>query len=220
MQIIKFNINNSYTFVNRNPSFTDKKYCLTNLPKMSDKEIIKAIRKGYNEKPIKQLYLEYPKVKALILKSGGTALIAQEIFNDSLVLLIEKIQNPSFELTSKLTTYLYGVNRFLMKNELRKQQKHNHTLEWNDTLTLNQEELDYDFEKEKQLTRLEKVLEVISEKCKQIFRLFYYQKENMKFIAEKLGFSSESSAKTQKYKCIEKASKIAMEMSHPKLQKN
>jgi len=77
---------------------------------MTDKEIIKSIRKGKNEKPIKQLYLEYPKIKSLILKSGGTEELAQEIFNDSLVLLIEKISSPKFELTSKMTTYLYAYS--------------------------------------------------------------------------------------------------------------
>ena len=187
---------------------------------MTDKEIIKAIRKGKNEKPIRQLYQEFPKIKSLVIQSGGTKELAQEIFNDSLVLLIEKIQQPNFELTAKMTTYLYGINRFLMKNELRKQKKFNYELEWNDTLILNQEDLAYDFEKEKQLTRLEKILDTISDKCKQIFRLFYYQKENMATIAQKLGFGSVNSAKTQKYKCIEKASKIALEMNHSKLQKS
>jgi len=179
---------------------------------MTDKEIIKAIRKGKNEKPIRQLYKEFPKVRALILKSGGTEIMAEELFNDSLVLLIEKVQNPKFELTSKMTTYLYGVNRFLMKNELRKQNKHNYDLEWSDTLILSEEDLGYDFEKEEKLSYLEKILDTISEKCKQILRLFYYQKETMESIAKQLEFSSVNSAKTQKYKCIEKASKIAKQM--------
>ncbi len=187
---------------------------------MTDQEIIQAIRKGRNEKPIKQLYKEFPKIKKLILQSGGSNELAQEIFNDSLVLLIEKIRSPKFELTSKMTTYLYGINRFLMKNALRKQKKFNYELEWNDTLILNQEDLAYDYEKEKQLTRLEKILDTISEKCKQIFRLFYYQRENMESIARKLGFGSVNSAKTQKYKCIEKASKIALEMTQNHLQKS
>jgi RNA polymerase sigma factor (sigma-70 family) len=180
---------------------------------MNDQQIIKAIRSGENQKPIKQLYKEFPKVKTLILKSGGSADIAQEIFNDSLVLLIEKLQQPDFELTSKLTTYLYGINRFLMKNELRKQNKTNYDLEWSDTLIISQEDLEYDFEKEEKLNYLEKVLDTISEKCKQIFRLFYYQKESMESIAKRLEFSSVNSAKTQKYKCIEKASKIAQQMT-------
>ena len=179
---------------------------------MKDQEIIELIRQGKNEKPVKVLYKEFPKVKSLILKSGGTAEMAEEIFNDSLVLLLEKVYQPKFELTSKLSTYLYGINRFLLKNELRKQNKNNHDLEWSDTLIISEEDLGYDFEKEQQLTLMEQILEQISEKCKEILRMFYFQKENMESIAARLDFSSVNSAKTQKYKCIEKASKMATEM--------
>lgn len=179
---------------------------------MTDDKIIALIRQGKNEKPVKALYKEFPKVKVLILKSGGTIEMAEEIFNDSLVLLIEKVYQPSFQLTSKLTTYLYGINRFLLKNELRKQNKPNYDLEWSDTLIISDEDLGYDFEKEKQLTLMEQILEQISEKCKEILRMFYFQKQNMESIAARLNFSSVNSAKTQKYKCIEKASKMADKM--------
>ncbi len=179
---------------------------------MTDDKIIALIRQGKNEKPVKVLYKEFPKVKALILKSGGSSQMAEEIFNDSLVLMIEKVFHPDFQLTSKLTTYLYGINRFLLKNELRKQNKNNHDLEWSDTLIISDEDLGYDFEKEKQLTLMEQILEQISEKCKEILRMFYFQKQNMESIASRLDFSSVNSAKTQKYKCIEKASKMATEM--------
>ncbi len=179
---------------------------------MKDSEIIKLVRLGKNEKPIKFLYKEFPKIKALIIKSGGSSEMAEEIFNDSLVLLIEKLQKPNFELSSKLTSYLYGINRFLLKNELRKLNKSNYDLEWNDTLIISNEDLEYDFEKEQQLSLMEKILEQISEKCKEILRLFYFQKEKMENIASTLNFSSVNSAKTQKYKCLEKASKMANEM--------
>ncbi|MCB9189991.1 MAG: sigma-70 family RNA polymerase sigma factor [Flavobacteriales bacterium] len=178
---------------------------------MTDQEIIHSIRKGNNEKPIKKLYKEFPKVKALILKEGGSAETAQEIFNDSLVILIEKVRQPEFQLTSQLTTFLYGINRFLLKNELRKQNKHVE-LEWRDTLILTDQDLGYDEEKEAKLNTMEKILNMISEKCKELLRLFYFQKMSMTEIAEKLNFSSLNSAKTQKYKCIERASQLAQEM--------
>jgi len=179
---------------------------------MTDQEIISLIRKGKNEKPIRELYKEFPKVKNLITSSGGNEIIAGEIFNDSLVLLIEKVKNEDFELTAKLTTYLYGINRFLLKNELRKQQKNELNLEWKDTLILSEEDFMYNAEKERQLVLIEKILEEISEKCKQLFNLFYFQKMSMDLIAKKLNYSSVNSAKTQKYKCIERASKMAQEM--------
>ena len=178
---------------------------------MTDQDIIHSIRKGKNEKPIKQLYKEFPKIKALILKEGGDVQMAEELFNDSLVILIEKVIQPDFQLTSKLTTYLYGINRFQLKNELRKQHK-NVELEWRDTLILTEQDLGYDEEKEAKLNAMERILNQISEKCKEMLQLFYFKKLSMADIAKKLNFSSVNSAKTQKYKCIERASKLAQEM--------
>ena len=175
---------------------------------MKDLEIIAEIQKGNREKGLKILYKEFPKVRSKIISSGGNKEIAQEIFNDSLLLLIEKVENPKFELTSKLSTYLFGIARFLWMNELRKQNK-KIELEWTDTLILNYEDLGYDEEKERKLNAIDKILNSISAKCKQILEMFYYQEKSMTFIAEKLKFSSVNSAKTQKYKCLENAIQLS-----------
>ena len=180
---------------------------------MQDSEIIAAIRRGERERAIKVLYKEFPKIKHNIITSGGDKEAAEEIFHDSLLLLIEKVKEPSFELSSKLSTFLYGIARFLWKNELRKRNKH-YELEWSDTLILNEEDLSYDQEKEEQFNALEKVLNSISDKCREIFERFYYKKESMEIIAKALEFSSVNSAKTQKYKCMEQAIKVAAEVKH------
>lgn len=180
---------------------------------MTDQEIILSIRKGHNEKPLQVLYKEYPKIRQLILKSGCNEVLAQEIFNDSLLLLIEKLRDPSFELTSKLTTYLYGINRFLVKNALRKQQKLAVELEWTDTLILSEADLGYQSEEEERLKQLETILSKLSEKCRRILELFYFGKQSMEQIAQELNYSSVNSAKTQKYKCIEHAFVLGQNLS-------
>jgi RNA polymerase sigma factor (sigma-70 family) len=176
---------------------------------MTDQEIIEAIRKGERERAIAFLYKEFPKIRQLVLKSGCNDVVAREVFNDSLLLLIEKVQKPEFELTSKLTTYLYGINRFMVKNELRRQNKTAYELEWSDTLILSESDLGYDTEKEEQLNRLDRILDQLSDKCRQIFELFYFRKESMETIAQTMNYSSVSSAKTQKYKCMEHALELA-----------
>lgn len=181
---------------------------------MTDIEIINSIQKGKREDVIRFLYKEYPKIKALILKSGCNAAVANEIFNDSLIIFIEKVENPKFELTSQLTTFLYGINRLLVKRAIRDKQKHQE-LEWSDTLIVSEEDLGYDFEKEQKLKLVENVLNQISEKCKEIFKLFYFKKESMEVIANKLNFSSVNSAKTQKYKCLQKAHQLTQETANP-----
>jgi RNA polymerase sigma factor (sigma-70 family) len=175
---------------------------------MTDNEIISAIRKGQREVALKELYKEYPKVRANILSSGGDEEIARHIFHDSLILIIEKVNKTDFVLTAKMSTFLYGINRFLWKNELRKRQR-NPELEWKDTLILTADEIGYDEEKEEKIQILERVLNQVTERCKKIFELFYFKKESMNDIAKKLEFSSVNSAKTQKYKCMEKAILLA-----------
>lgn len=175
---------------------------------MTDQEIIAAIKDGKREKALKELYSEFPKIKTNILSSGGDEMIARQLFHDSLILLVEKVSKPDFELTAKLSTFLYGINRFLWKNELRKRQK-SPELEWKDTLILTADDIGYNEEKEEKIQLLERILTQVTDKCKKIFELFYFKKESMADIAKKLEFSSINSAKTQKYKCMEKAIQLA-----------
>jgi len=175
---------------------------------MKDNEIIQNIRAGQRNKALQFLYKEFPKIQVNICKSGGTKQEAEEIFTDALILLVEKVSNPKFELTSKLSTYLYGITRFLWMNELKKT-KRKYELEWSDTLILMDKDLDYDADKEEQLKQLESVIAQVSQRCQEIFEMFYFKKESMQRIADVLGFTSVNSAKTQKYKCIEKAIVIA-----------
>ncbi|MFK7786374.1 MAG: RNA polymerase sigma factor [Crocinitomicaceae bacterium] len=177
---------------------------------MEDQEIIQLIREGKREKPIRFLYQEFPKIKQLVLKEGLTKEHAEEIFQNSLLLFIEKVENPAFVLSSKATTYLYGLNRFLTKNEAKSNRKTVH-LEWTEANDFDDSTLSYDFEKEAKLNHLELILTQISVKCQKIFRLFYFEKKSMTDIAKTLNYSSTNSAKTQKYKCIEQAIKLSEE---------
>ena len=178
---------------------------------MRDIEIIEHIRRRDREKALRYLYKELPKVKANIIASGGDKATAEEIFHDALLLLVEKVTDPGFELTSKLSTYLYGIARFLWMNELRKQNK-SIALEWSDTLIVSSEDLNYDEGREARFDALDKILMSLTVRCQEVFDRFYFKKESMKTIATALGFSNVNSVKTQKYKCMEQAIKLSTQL--------
>ena len=94
----------------------------------------------------------------------------------------------------------------------------NPELEWKDTLILSAEDIGYSEEKEEKIKLLEKVLTQITDKCRKIFELFYFKKEDMNTIARELDFTSVNSAKTQKYKCMERAIELARQMTGKELQ--
>lgn len=62
------------------------------------------------------------------------------------------------------------------------------------------------------------MLTQITDKCRKIFELFYFKKEDMNTIARELDFTSVNSAKTQKYKCMERAIELARQMTGKELQ--
>ena len=53
--------------------------------------------------------LYYPMVKKLVVEKGGTKEDAEDVFQETLIVLIEKKRNKEFNLTSKESTYVYGI---------------------------------------------------------------------------------------------------------------
>jgi RNA polymerase sigma factor (sigma-70 family) len=92
---------------------------------------------------------------------------------------------------------------------------------WNDELKRRKHSLPGDFEtglkeaqeqelreavEEEQRAKLaEKVLDQLGERCRELLVLFYNKGLKLKDIASRMGYSSENTAKNQKYKCLEAA---------------
>lgn len=175
---------------------------------MSDEKIIELLKVNKTDRAFSKLYIDFPKVKKMILSKGGTKDDAQDIFQEALIILYNKVNQGDFKLTSKIGTYLYSVSRFLWKDQLIKNNKTVDSDFSNDQLIeTNKEELEEIIKKEEKLQVIEQVLKEISQKCQEIFELFYFKKLSMKDIAIKMKYTSERVARTQKYKCVEQAKK-------------
>lgn len=171
---------------------------------MKDDDIMAALRSGRREKALVQLYDYLPKVTAHIRKLNGTRTDAQDVFQEALIILIQKAESPDFRLTSSIHTYLFGTCHFLWKNELRKRGK----LPTAD-LAPQQDpaatELNNYLERETKIRQAETALRQLGKRCQELLVLFYYRALSMKAIAQQMGFTSENVAKNQKYKCLEQA---------------
>jgi RNA polymerase sigma factor (sigma-70 family) len=61
-----------------------------------------------------------PMIRLMVSQKGGSADDAQDIFQDGLIIMLEKIDNEDFNLTCKFKTYLYCVCENLWKSVLDK----------------------------------------------------------------------------------------------------
>lgn len=177
---------------------------------MEDQKIIESLKDKSRESGLKKLYHQYPKVQSWILGKGGRKTDAQDIFQEALIILVRKVSEDNFILTSTLSTYLFGICKLLWRNELKKKNIHTHQ-DWNFDLTESEESnLEEILEKESKFRKLENVLQDVGDRCRELLILFYYRSLSMQEIAVKMDFSSAKLAKNQKYKCMERAkNKIA-----------
>jgi len=94
--------------------FVSIKYTLlhqqcSKMNEFSDKEIIECLKKrqSYVVQYLSDRYL--PMIRLMVTQMGGSSEDAKDIFQDGLIIMLEKIDNNSFVLTCKFKTFLYSV---------------------------------------------------------------------------------------------------------------
>ncbi|MBL4703987.1 MAG: sigma-70 family RNA polymerase sigma factor [Flavobacteriales bacterium] len=172
---------------------------------MTDQQIIELIKSRKEGKALTKLYRYQPQIVAMIKSRGGSKDDALDVFQEALIILCKKIWETNFELHSKLDTYLYSVSYYIWKNKAEKDSKW--VMVEGEANPIEIDGMDEVLEKEAKINRVEKVLQELGEPCLKLLQLFYYKGLSMQELASKLGYKTVNVAKTQKYKCIERARK-------------
>ncbi|MFI5148176.1 MAG: RNA polymerase sigma factor [Bacteroidia bacterium] len=158
---------------------------------------------------IKQLFRYYPVVRKYIRANSGTNTEAEDVFQDALLIYLERVNAPGFNLTSTRETYLFGICKNLWYTELKK--KGRMPLQGQENLPDVSFSTEENPEEEK-IKRAQQAVEFLEEKCRLILNLFYNQKTSLAEIARKLKLVSETAARNQKFQCLEKARKRFKEL--------
>jgi RNA polymerase sigma factor (sigma-70 family) len=172
---------------------------------MTDQQIMQLLRTNRTDRALGILYKHFPMMRKMILAKGGTKQDAEDIFQEALVIFCRKAKDYEFQLTSQLSTYLYGICYFLWKDEKRRSQKFISTEIDNELIKADEVSITELLEEDNQVKQAEKVLNELGERCRELLLLFYNGGIRLKDIARKMGYSSEATAKNQKYKCLEAA---------------
>lgn len=172
---------------------------------MDDHKIIDLIRSGSNSKALAVLYRHFPMMQKMVRTHGGSRQDAEDIFQEALIILCMQVRTKDLQLTAKLSTYLFSICRYLWKDEIKKRKGLVLTAFDTGFTDAEEEALAGFRETEKQASLAERVLQELGERCRELLLLFYNGGLKLKDIATKMGYSSENTAKNQKYKCLEAA---------------
>ena len=165
-----------------------------------DQDFIERI-KADDRTVLGEIFIRFERmVHHYITSHGGGKVDAEDILQESIIVLWQKVNSGNFELTSKMSTFIMGVTKNKWMAELRKRnrisrQEIPHNLPANNPTTL-----DKVIASEK-MEILRSAFELIQPICKKILLLFYFEEKCLEEIAKTLNFANSDVVKSKKYQC-------------------
>lgn len=178
----------------------------------SDTEFLDGLRTG-NEAALKALYKKYYNiVLKIVVNNSGSSEAAQDIYQETIIVLFENAQKPGFVLNCQLQTFIYSIAKRLWLKQLRNNSNLTKLSNGDEHKFVDvSEEINEHLQKEEALLKMTKSLSELGEPCKTIITDFYIQHLSMDEISEKFGYTNSDNAKTQKYKCLQRLKKYFFE---------
>ncbi len=147
----------------------------------------------------------FPSVKNFILKNNGTEEDAKDIFQETIIVLLEKVPKDDFNLTSSLKTFIFAISSNLWLKCLRDSNKMVKTeVDVYEKYLTDYEEAETDIS-QANTNRLVKVFKIMTNKCITLLKAIFYDEKNIDTITKDYGYTNKHNAQNQKFKCLEQA---------------
>ena len=165
---------------------------------LSDRKIIDRIREGDREVLIELYKAHEGMIANHVLQHSGNEEDAQDLLQDTLVALWQNVRKTQFELSAKLTTYLFAIAKNLWLKQLDKRKR----TKGEDFITGKEVADTVDPAQQMDYSIVQKALDLLQDKCRNILMMFYFDGFDMNTIAKANGLSSASVAKAKKHQCL------------------
>lgn len=153
---------------------------------------------------VRELYtLHFPAVRNYVLKNSGSQHDAQDIFQEALTVLWLNAKEGRVQANghADLGGYLFQVARNKWLDKLRSPVHKRMHMVIDEQITV-ADHADEDGIEER-ISRLRHVYAKLDERCRTVLDLFYYERNDLATIAERMGVTEES-IRTIKYRCMMK----------------
>lgn len=167
-----------------------------------------------SEKKIKETFVfnetysqYFPMVKRFVLKNNGTITDAEDIFQETMIVLLEKLRQDNFVLTATLKTYVMAIAKNLWLKKLNAPKQAFSLSDISDEsaffaqmdIAIEQEQTYWD--------KFQMVFQKITQHCQNLIQDWFFTKLSTEDIQQKYGYTTKHNAQNQKYKCLNQIKK-------------
>jgi len=166
----------------------------------SDKQFIQRIQEN-DRTALGEIYVKYERqVFNYIKNHGGDDFDAEDMLQESIIVLWQNVNNGKFDLSSKLGTYIVAVAKNKWRAQLRKRNRLSGAEITDNTIDLNENPLEFVLSDENEKL-VQTAFDLIQPICKQLLMLFYFEERSLEEITQILKFSNTNVTKSKKYQC-------------------
>jgi RNA polymerase sigma factor (sigma-70 family) len=165
-------------------------------------------------RPVRYLYDHYfeDTVTEIRLK-GGTDEDAADIFQEAVLILIDKIKSGKFRHESSIKTFLAGIARNLWLFEKRtRERRTSREMHYSLNEYADNDFDDIDFENrifsKPNTETIQEIFEHVGEICSRILVGFYYDKSSIKDLLQRFNYQNEQVLRNRKARCMKKLKKL------------
>ena len=163
---------------------------------------LEGIRTSNNE-VLSFIYRKYfQEIRFFVLKNSGSDEDAQDVFQESIIIIYKKLRDDTLDLTCSFKTYLYSVCRIVWLKQLdRRNSKSERFSDVMSFVEIN-DGVDQAVVDQERFKLYQKHFVTLHSDCQKILRLFL-AKVPLKDIAAKMNIKSEKYLKKRKFQCKE-----------------
>ncbi|MHB1277342.1 MAG: RNA polymerase sigma factor [Bacteroidia bacterium] len=170
----------------------------------NDDTLVTEIRKG-NKEALVQLYDgNYASIKSYILKNSGSPDDVEDILQEAVIAVWQKVARPDFELTAKMSTFLFAIAKNLWLKSLNKAKRTEPMEDHHEDAAVSA----MPHVESRDLQIVVRYMDKLGDTCKRLLHLFYFEEQDMKEIAVQLNFANADTAKAKKYQCFKKLEEL------------
>jgi len=177
----------------------------------SDDMIILKLRSGVardESEALSQIRQQsFGMIRQLICSNQGNLADAEDIYQEVIVNLVQKIRADKFVRTAALKTYNYSVARRLWLKQLRKKGRNTELGNLKDTLQC-PNDIEQNMILQERNTALYQYIDQLPDREQNVLRLYYFERKKMSEIANELSLGSEQVAKNIKCQAMKKLKKL------------